>query len=477
MLERVLALALIAVVAALYGAGSESDTYFLALIVPVTLGVSLSEALYTAFLPRFSREQPGGATVLAPALRLSVALAALVAGVYAGIVLVAAPSGLAVWLVLAVALFALPVSGAYAAFLTARRRYVLAIMRVPLATGVALALLAVLRGVADWRSTTALATVIAAGSAVALAALAVKAHREPGGRPRSTVLPVGPVVSAIASVFLATAISGQLVVVCERFLASTLAAGAVTLLVFARGFALLPVLVPQALASGMFPAASERHAARAGEGLPELALRSIRLGVLAALVSGVFVVACRRELVQVGIERGELGEVAAGETARLIGVMAVALVGIAASSIAGKALYAVARQRAVALVSAAGIALYLGAALLLRGREGTEGLAAAFSLSSLATGIALAAYLAAVIGLPLGRVAADWVAAPALLAACFAAGALPARLLLESGDRFWPALATMVAVGLAGAATLTAAIVARRGYEYELLRGSTRWAQ
>lgn len=476
-MERALALALIAVVAALYGASAESDTYFLALIVPITLGVSLSEALYTAFLPRFSAERPGGSTVLRSALRLSVTLAALVTGLYVAVLLVASPGAIDVWLVLAVALFATPVTGTYAALLTARRRYVLAVMRVPLATSVALATLAALHALVEWRSTTALATAIAGGTVASLATLAAQAHGE-----RSTgaagAVPVRSVTSAVTAVFVATAISGQLVVVCERFLASTLAAGAVTLLVFARGFALLPVLVPQALASGLFPAASERHATLAGEGLSTLALRSVRLGVLSALVSAVVVVACRRELVRAGIERGELGDAAAGETARLIAVMAVSLVGIAVASIAGKALFAMGRQRSVALVSAFGIAVYIGVALALRAREGTEGLAAAFSISSLVTGFALAAHVARVVRLPLRRLLVDWVAAPSLLAACFAAGAVPARMLLDSGEGFWSALATLLAVALAGTATLTAAILVRRGYEYELLRGATaRWAQ
>ena len=50
--------------------------------------------------------------------------------------------------------------------------------------------------------------------------------------------------------------------VVERFLASTASlAGAVALLAYARGIALLPVMFAQAIGSGVFPAAAERFKA------------------------------------------------------------------------------------------------------------------------------------------------------------------------------------------------------------------------
>jgi putative peptidoglycan lipid II flippase len=474
-LERLLALGLIAVVAALYGVGADSDTYFVALIVPITLGISASEALYTALLPAFSDPSRPPRALLGPALWFAAALAATAAGAYVLLLVAVRPSDLAVWLLLAPTLFAAPVAGVSAAFLTAERRYALAILRVPLATALALAAFTMLHALVGWHSTQALALGISLGNLLALAVLVLQAGSV-GRRPHERgagPLAAGPLLSAAASVFVATLIGGQLVVVFERFLASTLAAGAVTLLVFARGFALLPVMIPQALASGVFPAASERHRALDRAALARLALRSVRLGVLAALVSAAFVVICRRELVHVAIERGKLSEAAAGETARLIVIMAVSLLGIAAAGIAGKALFAVGRQRVVAAISAAGVVVYVGAALLLRGPEGVDGLAAAFSLSSLVTGVALAGYLAAALELSPSSVLLDWLLAPALLAGAFAAGAVPGWLLMRTSEGVWASLATLVTVALAGAVTLAAAIVVARGYEYELLRGSS----
>ena len=69
-----LALVLVAVVAALFGATGASSTYFLALIVPITLGVSTSEAFYTALLPRFTRRTRPQRGMLYSSLRIAGAL-------------------------------------------------------------------------------------------------------------------------------------------------------------------------------------------------------------------------------------------------------------------------------------------------------------------------------------------------------------------------------------------------------------------
>src|SRR3954465_15156365 len=47
-LDRVFGILLLAVIAGVFGATHESDSYFLALVIPTTLGAALSEALYAA---------------------------------------------------------------------------------------------------------------------------------------------------------------------------------------------------------------------------------------------------------------------------------------------------------------------------------------------------------------------------------------------------------------------------------------------
>jgi putative peptidoglycan lipid II flippase len=264
----------------------------------------------------------------------------------------------------------------------------------------------------------------------------------------------------------------QIVVVLERALASTLAAGAVTLLVNARGFVLVPAMAAQALGIGVFPAASERYRALGREALAGLALTAIRLSAFIALVSGAYVAICRRELVEVVLERGKFGRSDAVETARLTAIMAPSLLGISIGAVAGRALFAVGRQRLVAVVSAGGIAVYLAFALGLRDVWGVEGLAAAFTFSAIATGGVLAGALARELELSWVATLREWLLAPTALAAAFGAAAWGAWLAVGRGtEGVASALLAIAVVGLAGLAALAAAITATRAREYELLRG------
>jgi len=126
-------------VAALFGATGRSSTYFLALIVPVTLGVSASEALYTVLLPAFTRPGRPPRALLHASLRIAAPLVLLANVLYVAVVLGVSPGRLSVWLAFSPLVAAVGLNGVYAAFLTAERRYPLAILRVPLGSAIALA--------------------------------------------------------------------------------------------------------------------------------------------------------------------------------------------------------------------------------------------------------------------------------------------------------------------------------------------------
>ena len=277
------------------------------------------------------------------------------------------PSDLGVWLAFTGLIAAQPLAGVYAAFLTAERRYALATMRVPFITAVGFAAALVL--LSFWGSITAIAVGLTVGYVAQLLLLVVLEPRRPA--PRGASPPRARVLGPASSVFVATLVGGQLVVILERALASTLATGSVTLLANARGFVLVPAMAAQALASGVFPAASERFRELGQAGLSRLALTAIRLAVLIGMVSAVYVALCRRELIEVVLERGEFDEEDAQATARLIAIMAGSLLGISVAAVAGRALFGMGRQRFVAIVSGAAVALYAVAAVgLARGVGG-----------------------------------------------------------------------------------------------------------
>jgi putative peptidoglycan lipid II flippase len=463
----VLALVLVAVVAALFGATGASSTYFLALIVPITLGVSTSEAFYTALLPRFTRRTRPPRVLLYSSLRIAAALVLAGTAVYVGILVAASPDRVSVWIAFSPLIAATGLNGVYAAFLTAERRYALAILRVPLGTGITLAITALV--LPFWESTTALAIAVSAGQLATLALLAVQAHGAPTGDTTERIT-VRSLFSSSAAVFVSTLLGGQLVLVVERFLANGLVAGAVALLAYARGIALLPVMFAQAVGSGVFPAAAERFKALERDSLKRLAVNAMRLSVLAGLVSTAYVVICRRELVQLAFERHAFTASDTVTTATLVGILAVALTGASLTASGARTLFALGRRREVLVVSAAALALYVVAAVVLRGAYGLNGLAAAFPIASTAAGVVLAAVLVRRLGVGLGHVAREWVAAPLALAAAFTVGALAVWLPFGGPHPgFAAALGTAVAVGLGGLAVLAVAVRFARGLEYSLV--------
>ncbi len=343
----------------------------------------------------------------------------------------------------------------------------------PFITGVAFVSALVL--LSFWGSITAIAVAYSLGFCGQLVLLAALARRLPAERGEPAASPGLRILGPAGSVFLATLVGGQLIVLIERILASSLAAGSVTLLVNARGFVLVAAMAAQAIGSGVFPAASERFRELGREGLADLALTAVRLAALIALVSAAYVSICRRQLIEVVLQRGKFDASDTAETARLIAIMAGALLGVSVGAVAGKALFGVGRQRFVAVVSAAGVVLYVGAAVGLREAWGVDGLAAAFLVSAVVTGTALAVALAHAVGLSVAATVRNWVVIPVALAAAFALAAGGVWLAIGRPTEGVPAaLATLVATGIAGLAALAAAVVAGRTREYELLRGALR---
>ena len=437
--------------------------------MPAALGYSLTEALYTAFLPYFGDEEGPTRRRLAHALRLTVPVALVAGGAYALILVAARPDNLGVWVAFTGLIAAQPLAGVYAAFLTAERRYALATLRVPFITAVGFAAALVL--LSFWGSITAIATGLTIGYVAQLALLVVLEPRRPA--PAGARAPRPHVLGPATSVFIATLVGGQLVVLLERALASTLATGSVTLLANARGFVLVPAMAAQALASGVFPAASERFRELGREGLAQLALTAIRLAALIGMVSAAYVAVCRSELIEVVLQRGEFDAADAQATARLIAIMAASLLGISVAAVAGRALFGMGRQRFVAIVSGAAVVLYAIAAVGLRDVWEVDGLAAAFLISSLATGVVLAGSLVRWLELPLEAVLRDWVLAPLAFTAAFTAAAGATWLAVGRGSEgVAAAIGVLALTAVAGLAALGAAIFATRGREYQLARAA-----
>jgi putative peptidoglycan lipid II flippase len=464
--ERLLSLVLIAVIAAVFGATGATDAYFLALIVPVTLGVSLSEALYTSLLPSFSRL--GSAPTLADATRIGAFVALGAFTVYAIGVAVASPNEIGVWIGFAPVIITSAIGGVYAAALIEQRHYGLAVLRGPIASAAALALTAIF--LIAWHSVAAVAVAVSTGNIFVLAVLRRKATGSRG----VIEIPLArrDVLGRASSVFAATLIGGPLAVLVERALAAGLAKGSIAELAFARGFALFPVLLAQALANGMFPAAADRFVSFRDTRLRELTLVSLRLGIATALAISLLVILARNEIIRLALERGKLDPSAAGTTARLVGLFALSVVGVSAAAIGGRGLFAIRRQRAVAFVSVGGVLFYVVAAVVLRDAWGIDGLALAFSLSSLGAGAAVVLLLGRALNFSARTMFHEWIAAPSALAFVFAAGALAGWVPTYRLEGASGAAATLSAASLSGAVALAATLWIVRPKETALLKGA-----
>lgn len=471
-LDRGSAFLLVAVIAALFGASHESDLYFLALVVPTAVGGALSDGFYTVHLPIFTRRDEG--LSLAVAIRRAVVLAGTLTCLYVVILLAVSPRALTVWLLPAPILLTMSLTGVYAAFFVARRRYLLAVMRVPLATGLTLTLVLVV--IPFSRSAGVLAGSIAAANLAVLLLLITRAPGRTRVRERkSSSHSYRQTLSSTASAFVASIVGGPLVVIVERILASTLATGAVALLIFSRNLAIVPGLIPTALASGIFPAASARHAGVERKSLAKLMLGSIRIGVLVALVSIAFLIICRAEIVKVALQRGALNQAQAHTITRLVVIVSWSLVGTSMVVLVNRAFFAMGHYRVVAALSAASLTVYIATAAILRWQLGIDGLALAFSIALIGTGFASGALLVRALKLLPRQVLGEWLVLPTLLALVFAAGAYLGRLVLAtSSPTAWHALETLVVSLVAGMAALGLAVSTFRTKEYVAVRNALR---
>lgn len=471
-LDRGSAFLLVAVIAALFGASHESDLYFLALVVPTAVGGALSDAFYTVHLPIFTRGDEG--LSLTVAIRRAAVLAGALTCLYVVVLLVVSPRALIVWLLPAPILLTMSLTGVYAAFFVARRRYLLAVMRVPLATALALALVFVFVPLS--RSAGALAGSIAVANLAVLLLLIARAPRWARVRKRNSPNhSYRQTLNATASAFVATIVGGPLVVIVERALASTLATGAVALLIFSRNLASVPGLIATALASGIFPAAAARQAGVERKSLAKLMLGSVRIGVLIALVSIAFLIVCRVEIVRVALQRGELHQAQAHTITRLLVIVSWSLLGASVVVLVNRAFFAMERYRVVAALSAASLTVYIAMAAILRWQLGIDGLALAFSIALIGTGFASGALLVRALKLLPRQVVGEWLLLPALLSVVFAAGAYVGRLALAtSSPTAWRAIETLVVSLLAGMAALALAASTFRTKEYVVVRNVLR---
>ena len=389
--ERLGAFGQIALIASVYGSGFLADRYFIASIVPLIIGAIMGEALSANILPALVRGQTDRARLVSGGFWLAAALLTLVTALYilvaAWVVHAEAPAGstaLGVWLAFAPIGLLLGLGGYLSGVLTYFEHYVWPPFRSAVSTigGFLLTVLVLL----FTHSLVWVACAVSGGYALALAALVLEIRRAAGpaalSRPsREGVAAASSLAGGLTAPVLGGLIGGQIFVLIERALASTIGVGAVSTLSYARGIAFTPVIASQSVALGVYPGMVRAYEARDLGHVRGGLLRGIRLTLFLAFVFAAFFATFAHQTIAVLLERGAFGAQSATAVSHVLAAFSLGLLGNMVMVFAARVFYAVDYFRAGAWSQVFALALYAMAALPMRAAWGTTGLALAFGVA------------------------------------------------------------------------------------------------
>ena len=449
-LERVGAFGQILLIAAFFGATTDADLYFIASIVPLTIGGIVGEALHVSILPSLARRRDGDTEDLVRAgLWLSVGL--LLAGTLAYLLAVAVvvdvaePAGgesLAPWLAFAPIGLVLGLSAYLSAVLLRLERYVWPPFRSAVATLAGLALSAVALVLSD--SVVWVALAVTAGYGVALVLLVAEVWTAAGRGSfappsRAALLEVAGLRRRAGTALAGGLLGGQAFVFVERSLAASLGVGGVSTISYARGVAFTPSVLAQSISLGLYPGLLRAHAQDDRTYLRARFVAGLRITLFVALCTASYVALYSGSIVDVLFARGDLTSTSLHEIDRALAAFSLAVVGSMLMIFTARIFSAVDRFRGIVLAQTIALALYVPLAFALRPVGGPAGLAVAFGIAEVA-GAAYAVWSSAralgVSARELLRAVAPAAARTAAFAAALAAfryGADPAGGLAAAG--------------------------------------------
>ena len=468
--ERLGAFGQMVLIASVYGSGFLADRYFIASIVPLIIGGIMGEALSANILPALVRGQADRARLVAGGFWLAAALLVIVTALYllvaAWVVRAQAPAGstaLGVWWAFAPIGVLLGLGGYLSGVLTYFEHYVWPPFRSAVSTvgGFVLTLL-VLVFTHDlfW-----VAWAVSGGYALSVAALMVEIRRAAGpgalSRPsREGAAAALSLAGGLTSPVLGGLIGGQIFVLIERALASTIGVGAVSTLSYARGVAFTPTIAAQSVALGVYPGMVRAYEARDLEHVRGALVRGIRLTLFLALAFAAFFAAFGHETIVVLLERGAFGSQSATTVGHVLVAFSLGLLGNMGVVFTARVFYAIAYFRAGVWTQVLALAVYGAIALPMRAAWGTTGLAVAFGVAEV-TGASFSIVLAARrVGLGGGDVLASAIAPAAARAAVVAATLCAVRVTFSAGVPSTPSLARL-AIALAVGAVVGTVVLWR----------------
>jgi putative peptidoglycan lipid II flippase len=464
LLDRLGAFGQVLLIAAVLGSTIRADLYFIASIIPLTIGNVVGEALAASVLARAARAQDQEATRLFSAglWIAGLVLAALTAAYLVGVAIFvprATPAGsasLLPWIAFA------PVGiffglGAYcAAPLLHYERYVWPALRGAAATIVGLGLTAVvvaLGGGVVW-----IGLAVSAGYGVALLLLVLEivsigrgAILAPPGRwALREVSALWPKLSALAGSGI---IGGQVFVLIERVLTAPLGVGAVASISYARGVAYTPAILGQAIGAGVYPSVLRAHAADALDFVRGRFVSGLRLTLFVTAVSGAYLALYSAEIAEVLFGRDAVSPSSLLAVQHCLLAFSLALVGWMLAIYGSRLFGALNLFRGLLLQELVALVVYLAVVFPLRGALGVPGVALAYGIGQVIGALTATAYIARRLDLPLSALVAR-AAFPAVFRS------VPVVLALIAVKLGLGVAASMPAIVVAGVGALTAAGIA-----------------
>jgi putative peptidoglycan lipid II flippase len=393
-LERAGAFGQILLIAAFFGATTQSDLYFVASIVPLTFGSIMGEALYASVLPSLAHRPEHEIDDIACAgfwisTVLLVGTTLAYAAVLAVVVPMASPAGsesLGPWLAFAPIGIFLGLGGYLSAVLLRLEHYFWPPFRSAASTIIGLGLSALALVLTDnlvW-----VAVAVSTGFGVALLLLALELTHAVGGGPfmvptRTALYAVIGMRGKFTTSVTGGILGGQVFVFLERALAASLGVGAVTAISYARGVAFTPTIVAGSIALGVYPGMLRAHAAGDARMLRSTFLAGLRSILFVAVCTAAYVALYAESVTGLLFGHGKLNPDAQHEVSRALAAFSVAVVGTMLMIITARVFGAIDRFHGIVVSQGIALALYVPLALALRPGLGPAGLALAFGVAEL----------------------------------------------------------------------------------------------
>jgi putative peptidoglycan lipid II flippase len=396
LLDRASSFGQIIILAAVFGATRRADLYFIAAIVPLTIGTIVGEpfgrGLMTLLLQTKTRERQlavAASGFLVCAVML-VALTTLYADIAYLVVRVSSPAGdssYAPWLVFSFVAPALGLSGYLGGLLVWLEKYTAQAFLVPLVNSAGLVALGVAVVFSD-RVVWAAAAVVS-GYILACMFAFILVSRELGATwfarvDAAALRQVFASRKSVISPILGGLVGNQVVVMIERVFASTLGPGAIATLSYARGISTAPATLSQAVGAGVYPGIARADASGSQETVRNLFLTGLRLNVYLGAVFAVYIGLFSTPLMAFLLQRGEFQVASSERAGRALAAFALSTFATSLLMYVIAVLYGVGGFKGLLYRSLTVLGSYLLLAPFFLFAFGATGLALAFSLAQTA---------------------------------------------------------------------------------------------